>query len=69
MRTVILFSTLLFFSGCGVESVGTAATVAKLQADQAKQGKENMDLFKAKLDEANKASAENVKRTEEASNN
>ena len=65
MRTAIFLSVLLL-SGCGVDSLGAAATTAKLQADQAKQAKENMDTFKAKLDEANKAAAESAKMAEEA---
>ena len=55
--------------GCGVETVGVAATTAKLQADQAKQGKEDIDKVKASLDAANKASQENIKPAEEASQN
>jgi len=69
MRIVLVFSMLIALSGCGVETLGAAATTAKLQADQAKQAKENMDNFKAKLDEANKATEDSAKRAEEASQN
>ncbi len=69
MRTAMFFTALLLISGCGVETLGAAATTARLQADQAKQAKENMDVFKAKLDEANKATEDNLKRAEEAGNN
>lgn len=65
MRTALVLSVLLL-SGCGVDSLGAAATTAKLQADQAKHAKENMDTFKAKLDEANKATAESARMAEEA---
>ena len=68
MRTAIIISVLLL-SGCGVDSLGAAATTAKLQADQAKQAKENMDAFKAKLDEANKATEESARMAEEAGQN
>jgi len=66
MRTILFFSTLILLSACGVDTLGAAATTAKLQADQAKQAKQNMDTFKAKLDEANKATEESSKRADEA---
>ena len=69
MRTVISFLLLLSLFGCGAETVGAAATVAKLQAEQAKQGKADMDKFKANLDAATKASEERIKQTEEAGQN
>ena len=69
MRMIVPFLWLLTLFGCGVETVGVAATTAKLQADQAKQGKEDIDKVKASLDAANKASQENIKPAEEASQN
>lgn len=69
MRTLALITTLVLLSACGVESAGTAATVGKLQAEQAKQGKEQMEKFKTDLDAANKASAESLKKAEEANRN
>lgn len=43
---------------CGVADVGiSAATTAKMQAEQAKQGKETMDRLKQDLDAASKAQA------------
>lgn len=70
MRTLIVGSTMvLTLYGCGVESAGTAATVGKLQAEQARQGKEQMEAFKANLDAANKATEESAKRAEEAGKN
>ena len=69
MRIAMILSVLLLFSGCGLDSLGAAATTAKLQADQAKQAKENMDTFKAKLDEANKATEESARRADEADQN
>jgi len=52
-------------SGCGVETAGTAAGVAKLQAEQAKQGKESLDAVRANLDAAAQASQDKLKRAEE----
>lgn len=68
MRNMIVLLTVLLVAGCGVEGLGAAATTAKLQADQAKQAKENLDTFKAKLDDANKATEESTKRAEEEIN-
>ncbi len=70
MRIVTALWLLLVLSACGVESVGTAATVGKLQAEQAKQGKENLDAFKTKLEAATKATEESAKKAaEEADKN
>ena len=66
MRRFIPFLLLVSLVGCGAETVGVAATTAKLQADQAKQGKEDMDKLKASLDGVNKAAQENLKQAEEA---
>lgn len=66
MRRFIPFLLLVSLVGCGAETVGVAATTAKLQADQAKQGKEDMDKLKANLDAANQAAQENLKQAEEA---
>ena len=63
----LVLVSLAWLSGCGLESAGTAATVGKLQADQAKQAKEQMDALKANLDAATKASEEKVRKAEEAS--
>jgi hypothetical protein len=71
MRTIsaIVISTLVLLSGCGIESASTVTTVGKLKADEAKQGKEQMETFKANLNAATKASEESVKRSEEAYKN
>ena len=66
MRKIVPLLLLFLLAGCGAETVGVAATNAKLQADQAKQGKQDMDKVKAGLDAANKASQENLKQAEEA---
>ena len=71
MRTDLVFvvSTLVLLSRCGIERASTVATVGKLKADEAKQGKEQMETFKANLNAATKASEESVKRSEEAYKN
>lgn len=68
MKTLIAFAALLL-SGCGLETAGSAATAGKLQADQAKQAKENMDAMKASLDTANKETEARNKALEEAGKN
>lgn len=68
MKTLIALAA-LFLSGCGLETAGSAATVGKLQADQAKQAKENMDAMKASLDAANKEIEARNKALEEAGKN
>ena len=64
---IVFFASLLL--GCGAESVGTAATVAKLQADQAEKAKQTMDQFKVQLDNATKAAEQNARRAEAAAKN
>ncbi len=61
----LLTLAVLLLSGCGVETAGTAAGVAKLQAEQAKQGKESLDAVRANLDAAAQASQDKLKRAEE----
>ncbi|MFH1659248.1 MAG: hypothetical protein ABIG35_08025 [Pseudomonadota bacterium] len=68
MKTLIALAALLL-SGCGLETAGSAATAGKLQADQAKQAKENMDAMKASLDTANKETEARNKALEEAGKN
>lgn len=65
MHRFAMVALMLLLAGCGVESAGTAAGVAKLQADQAKQGKESLDAAKAGLDAAAQASQDRLKRAED----
>lgn len=68
MKPLIALAALLL-SGCGLETAGSAATVGKLQADQAKQAKENMDATKASLEAVNKEAEARNKALEEAGKN
>lgn len=65
MRSLAMVAVILVLAGCGAESVGTAAGVAKLQAEQARQGKESLDAAKAGLDAAAKASQDRLKKADE----
>lgn len=56
----------LLLSGCGIEAAGTAATVGKLQAEQAKQAQEQADAMKASLEASTKNAAARNKALEEA---
>ena len=50
--------------GCGVESVGTAASVAKLQSDQAKQGESALSKVRSGIDAASRSAEERAERSE-----
>lgn len=69
MRNVVLMTCIFLLFGCGVESLGTAATVGKLQADQAKQAKESMDKLKTNINAAMTEAEQSRKKAEEAANN
>lgn len=56
----------LFLSGCGLETAGTAVTVGKLQADQAKHAKEQAEAMKASLEASTKDAESRNKALEEA---
>jgi hypothetical protein len=68
MRAIGVLSLFLAVVGCGAETAGTAATIGKLQAEQAKQGKETIDSVKASLEAANNAVEESRQKQEEAAN-
>ena len=64
MRCLISTIVVVLLCGCGVEVAGTAAGVAKLQAEQARQGKDALESVKAGLDAAAQGSRDNLKRAE-----
>lgn len=66
MKTAILLVPALLLYGCGVEGLGTAATAAKLQAEQARQAKQNMEVVKEQLDAASKTAEQRARQAEEA---
>lgn len=65
MRVAFAAAAAFLLAACGAESVGAAAGVAKLQAEQARQGKESLDSVKAGVDAAAQASQDKLKRAEE----
>ena len=59
MRSIVLVSLLL--SACGVADVATAtATTAKLQAEQARQGKDTTGKVRSDLDAAAKGAQQRL---------
>ena len=66
--TLIVLSALL--SACGLADVGTsAATAAKLQAEQAKEGKVMIDQAKQAVDAAAKVQEQQLAEAEKKANN
>lgn len=59
----------LFLAGCGLETAGSAATVGKLQAENAKQAKDNMDAMKASIEASTKEMEARNKALDEAGKN
>ena len=59
----------LALAGCGIESAGTAATVAAMKAKEIKQGQENKDKVVKQLDEANRLAEQRMTETEKATEN
>lgn len=58
-------AALFLLSACGVADVGvTAATNAKIQAEQIKQGKETINQVQADLDAAAKAAEQQRQKAE-----
>jgi len=50
--SIFALFTLSALSGCGVESVGTAATAAAVKKQEIEQGKKTMEAAQQKLNEA-----------------
>ena len=69
MRTIALAVIAILLVGCGVEGAGTAAIVAKQQAEQARQAKETLDNAKKSIDAATNEAEQHRKDLEEAASN
>jgi outer membrane protein assembly factor BamE (lipoprotein component of BamABCDE complex) len=54
----------LCLAGCGVETAGTAATVASMKAKEIKQGQETKEQIVRQLDETNRVEAQRLKDAE-----
>ncbi len=62
--TTFPFVLLVCLVGCGVETAGTAATVATLKAKEIKQGQETKEQIVNQLDEANRVAEQRLKDAE-----
>ena len=63
MKCLPLLVITLSLSGCGVETVGTAATGAAIKRQELEQGRKTMEQMQQKIDQANQQSQ---KRAEQA---
>ena len=63
MKCLPLLVITLSLSGCGVETVGTAATGAAIKKQELEQGRKTMEQMQQKIDQANQQSQ---KRAEQA---
>ena len=63
MRVIVLLGLLAGLAGCGVETVGTAATGAAIKKQELEQGKATMEQMQQKLDQANR---QTLQRAEQA---
>ncbi|MBP8168458.1 MAG: hypothetical protein KAX99_02240 [Azonexus sp.] len=68
MKAMIVLVALCL-SGCGLETAGSAAAVGKLQAENAKQAKENMGAMKASIEASTKEAEAKNKALEDAGKN
>ena len=55
MRELIVLVAVATLAGCGVESVGTAATAAAVKQQEIQQGKKTMEQAQDKLNQAMQA--------------
>ena len=52
-RIALILCFLMPLAGCGVETAGTAATAAAAKKQEMEAGKQTMQQFQQKLDQAN----------------
>jgi len=66
MKTVILSLVLAGLFGCGVETVGSAATAAAMKKQELEQGRAAMDKVQQQLQEASRQTAQRAAQADEA---
>jgi hypothetical protein len=66
MRTSLILVFLLGLAGCGIETVGTAATVAAAKKKEVEQAQAAMARVQQDLDAANRQMAQRAAQAEEA---
>jgi len=62
--TITMLAAGMLLAGCGVETLGAAATAAKLEAEQAKKAQSDMKKIESQLDSAAKLSNERLREAE-----
>jgi len=67
MKTLLAAIALAAFSGCGVETATTAATVAEAKRREMEQAKRSMDMPKQKIEAASQQMQKSAERAEDAS--
>jgi len=66
MKTVLILSALVVLAGCGIETAGTAATVAAAKKKEVEQAQAAMARMQQDLDAANRQMAQRAAQAEEA---
>ncbi len=68
MRYFLLVMTVSALTGCGVETMGTAATGAALKKQELDQSKTTMQQFNQKLGQAMQQTEQRTRSADEAAN-
>ena len=66
MKTALILAVLTALAGCGIETAGTAATVAVAKKKEVEQAQATMARVQQDLDAANRQIAERAAQAEEA---
>lgn len=66
MKTALILAVLTALAGCGIETAGTAATVAAAKKKEVEQAQATMARVQQDLDAANRQRAERAAQAEEA---
>jgi hypothetical protein len=66
MKTVLILVTLAVLAGCGIETAGTAATVAAAKKKEIEQAQVAMARMQQDLEAANRQMAQRAAQAEEA---
>lgn len=61
MNKILVCALIFFLAGCGVETAGTAATVATLKAEEARQGQANKEKIVNQIDALNNQAEQRLK--------
>ena len=65
MKSVLIVATLAVLAGCGIETAGTAATVAAAKKKEVEQAQAAMARVQQDLDAANRQMAQRATQAEE----